>query len=47
VLAGISLSYFMGSFFHDSFMGIDGEMSGTPVVRFYGREVYIGYCWRF
>ena len=47
VLAGISLSYFMVSFFNESFMGIDGKMNGMPVVWFNGREVSIDFCWRF
>lgn len=47
VLAGISLSYFMGAFFHDSLMGIDCKMNGMPVVRFNGRGMSMGLCWRF
>jgi len=46
-LAGIAQGYFISSFINDSFMGLDSKMNGMPIAGFDGREVFVGYCWRF
>lgn len=46
-LAGISAAYFITSFMNDSFMGLEVPGNGMPVAGFDGKELYIGYCWRF
>ncbi len=47
VLAGISIAYFITACLNDSFMGLDAEMQGTPIAEINGKNLFIGYCWRF
>lgn len=47
VLAALSHGYFLSSFVHDSFMGLDRQNNGSPIVGFSTDGVFAGYCWRF
>lgn len=47
VLAGIALGYFMGYFINDAFMGLDLALNGMPIANYRGKELFVGYSWRF
>jgi len=47
VLAGISQGYFISSFMNDSFMNLNQDAQGGPIVGIDGNGIFIGYYGRF